>query len=218
MKVANGRPGPNIFAGCLIREGRTRRVDSRIQVAKCYQTYLILAFFANIPDRQRTMRELELGRSFVKVDGHWVIKYTPNDYKTGKVYGERPLLKLPEFLTPNIDHCLENWRQRTRQKDESALVAGYDCHPRSQPARERTRIGIFGPAHGMLGSDSGPILRSTDANAKGSARGGAVGINEPSTVIGKDRDCACRPRAAPKGPLSRSRLPQRLSCRQRSFW
>ena len=111
MKVANGRPGPNIFAGCLIREGRTRRVDSRIQVAKCYQTYLLLAFFANIPDRLRTMPELELGRSFVKVDGHWAIKHTPNNYKTGKVYGERPLLKLPEFLTPNIDDFLENWRQ-----------------------------------------------------------------------------------------------------------
>jgi hypothetical protein len=68
-----------------------KKVQSmRKDIATCYQHYLILSFFACVPDRQRTFRELELGRSFLRVDNAnnpiWVIKHTADDYKTGKSY------------------------------------------------------------------------------------------------------------------------------------
>ena len=84
----------------------------RRRVAVMYQKYLILSFFANVPDRQRTIRELEIGRSFVRdnVSQQWCIKHTPDDYKTGKTYGERPPLQLPTSLTIEIDDFIAQWR------------------------------------------------------------------------------------------------------------
>jgi hypothetical protein len=84
----------------------------RRRIAVLYQKYLILSFFANIPDRQRTIRELEMGRSLVRdnVNHQWCIKHTPDDYKTGKTYGERPPLQLPTSLTNDIDDFIAHWR------------------------------------------------------------------------------------------------------------
>lgn len=89
---------------------RPREIYQR-RVACAFQKYLILAFFASVPDRQRTIRELEIGRSFVK-DGQnqWFIKHAPEDYKTGRTYGERPPLHLPTTLTNDIDEFIERWR------------------------------------------------------------------------------------------------------------
>lgn len=82
------------------------------KLATLFQKYLILAFFSSVPDRQRTIRELEIGRSFVKDEssGCWGIKHAPEDYKTGKSYGERPLLQLSGHLTPWIDEFIAEWR------------------------------------------------------------------------------------------------------------
>ena len=83
------------------------------KIATLFQKYLILGIFSSVPDRQRTIRELEIGRSFQKDEGSacWCIKHAPEDYKTGKAYGERPLLQLSDHLTPWIDEFLEEWRQ-----------------------------------------------------------------------------------------------------------
>lgn len=83
------------------------------KIATIFQRYLILAIFASVPDRQRTIRELEIGRSFHKNEatGCWCIKHAPEDYKTGKAYGERPLLYLTEPMTQWVDDFLEHWRQ-----------------------------------------------------------------------------------------------------------
>ena len=88
------------------------------EIATTFQQYLILSFFACVPDRQRTYRELELGRNFIRTveesnDGDgavWVIKHTADDYKTGATYGERPPLPLRASLTPDIDDFLQRWR------------------------------------------------------------------------------------------------------------
>ena len=109
-------------AGTLLEQPKTslakeKSLDfQRKEIAKTYQYYLILAFFARVPDRQRTFRELELGRNFFQVEDDesgssmWVIKHTAEDYKTGSTYGERPPLPLTEALTPEIDDFLERWR------------------------------------------------------------------------------------------------------------
>lgn len=69
-------------------KGKSLQVQ-RKDIATMFQHYLILSFFACVPDRQRTFRELELGRNFIRVDDDsnggsmsWVIKHTAEDYKT----------------------------------------------------------------------------------------------------------------------------------------
>lgn len=87
----------------------------RHEIANTFQRYLILSFFACIPDRQRTFRELELGRNFFRVENNdgfsnWIIKHTADDYKTGSTYGERPPLPLTVALTIEIDDFIDRWR------------------------------------------------------------------------------------------------------------
>lgn len=88
------------------------------QIAQAYQRYLILAIFACIPDRQRTMRELEIGRTLQREgdtdNGYWYIKHGPDDYKTGKSYGERPAMQLAHELTPAMDEFVNRWRPALR--------------------------------------------------------------------------------------------------------
>lgn len=80
------------------------------KIAIGMQKYLILAILASVPDRQRTIRELELGRTLVRVKDQWCIRHGPDDYKTGRTYGERPPLQLPLALTPTMDCFLNEWR------------------------------------------------------------------------------------------------------------
>ena len=106
----------------------------RKEIAKTYQYYLILSFFARVPDRQRTFRELELGRNFFKVEednesvggscSTWVIKHTAEDYKTGSTYGERPPLPLTEALTPEIDDFLHRWRPSLLRQTSDDSTSG----------------------------------------------------------------------------------------------
>ena len=86
---------------------------SQRRIATAFQAYLILAFFSCVPDRQRTFRELELGKTFLKDDSIncWTIKHGPNDYKTGSTYGDRPPLVIAEELTSAIDDFLARWRK-----------------------------------------------------------------------------------------------------------
>jgi hypothetical protein len=92
------------------------------KIAIYYQYYLVLAFFACVPDRQRTIRELEVGKSLVKEQDGWVIKHGPDDYKTGKTYGDRPPLMLSAKLVPSIDDFLERWRPCLTPKTNKLFV------------------------------------------------------------------------------------------------
>jgi len=82
------------------------------EVAQAFQRYLILAIFANIPDRQRTIRELELGRTLIRDSSLncWVIKHGPDDYKTGVSYGDRAPMQLTPEVTIALDEFIEKWR------------------------------------------------------------------------------------------------------------
>jgi hypothetical protein len=96
------------------------------RIATFYQKYLILAIFATVPDRQRTIRELEIGKSLVRIAAAtnndntndydenkrhdvWCIKHAPDEYKTGGTYGERPPMYLTE-VSDDIDVFLLDWR------------------------------------------------------------------------------------------------------------
>ena len=105
--------------------------SEQIKIAEAYQRYLILAFFASIPDRQRTIRELEVGRTLLKDNDSncWVVKHGPNDYKTGKHYGERPAMQLAEGLTPAIDDFIEHWRPALHPSTNMLLVQSRTGNP-----------------------------------------------------------------------------------------
>ena len=104
------------------------------KIAVLYQKYLILAIFTSVPDRQRTIRELEIGRSLLKdeASGCWCIKHAPDDYKTGKAYGERPLLQLSSHLTDWIDNFLDEWRQCLLPRSQTLFVQVRTGNPLTQ--------------------------------------------------------------------------------------
>ena len=104
------------------------------KIATVYQYYLILAFFASVPDRQRTIRELQLGKSFIKdtKQNLWTIKHSPDDYKTGKTYGDRPPLSLAPGLVPAIDDFIGQWRQCLLPTTDSLFVQPRTGKPLTQ--------------------------------------------------------------------------------------
>jgi integrase len=90
-------------------------------IACSHQRYLIAALLAYMPpDRQRTFRELEEGKTLVRgvvrggifyaqQDGYFYIKLLPDQYKTGDAYGKQ-ILKVPEFLYSELEEWLNKWR------------------------------------------------------------------------------------------------------------
>lgn len=91
-------------------------------IARSTQRFLLFALLAYLPpDRQRTLRELEVGKTLVKgilgqaslfdarEDGNWYIHLTKIDYKTGKTYGEQWLM-IPDILYPYLEAWLHQWR------------------------------------------------------------------------------------------------------------
>lgn len=107
-------------------------------VAEKYQCYLILALFASIPDRQRTMRELAIGSTLVKSEETdlWTVKHGPDDYKTGKSYGERPTIELRPELSEAIDDYINNWRSVLQPSTDYLFV-------QSRTGKPLTGDGIF---------------------------------------------------------------------------
>lgn len=112
-------------------EGDAKASQKR-KIATFYQYYLILAFFSCVPDRQRTIRELQVGKSFVKEQDRWVIKHGPDDYKTGRTYGDRPPLMISAELVPGIDDFLERWRPCLNPKTEKFFVQPRTGNPLTQ--------------------------------------------------------------------------------------
>lgn len=95
------------------------------KVALALQRYLVLAIFTNVPDRQRTVRELEIGRTLVKDDldgGRWYVKHNPDDYKTGATYGERPPMLLSVDLSEQVDQFILLWRAKLEPKTDFLFV------------------------------------------------------------------------------------------------
>lgn len=115
------------------RSSNKTSLSQEKRIAVALQRYLILAIFATVPDRQRTIRELKLHHSFVKDprSGVWSIKHSPADYKTGKTYGERPSLQL-HGLTEDIDLFLEHWRPKLQPRTDFVFVQLRTQNPLTQ--------------------------------------------------------------------------------------
>ncbi|OQR93804.1 hypothetical protein ACHHYP_02271 [Achlya hypogyna] len=91
---------------------------TKYAIAQSYQKCVMLGIFSGIPDRQRTLREIEIGRTLHQnASGQWVITHGPDDYKTGKAYGERPPLVIPDHIVPYLNEFLTTWRQELNPTD-----------------------------------------------------------------------------------------------------
>lgn len=90
-------------------------------IARSYRRFLICAFLCYLPpDRQRTFRELQEGKTLVKgyfqgrffqnsKDGEWYIYLGEGDYKTDQTYGNS-FKKIPDLLVPYLEKWLEQYR------------------------------------------------------------------------------------------------------------
>ncbi len=87
---------------------------SERDVAMSVQRYLLFAILACIPDRQRTLRELQLDKTLIKnaQTGEWMVRHGPDDYKTGSAYGERPALVIDQRVYPALEAWLSTHRAR----------------------------------------------------------------------------------------------------------
>ena len=103
---------------CAGLEGRGR-ARTPASVAWSLQKYLMFAILACVPDRQRTLRELEVGRTLFFRNGRWEIRHGPGDYKTGRAYGDRPPLLLAPALNDELGAYLSTWR--------AALAPNHRC-------------------------------------------------------------------------------------------
>lgn len=108
-------------------QGKATR--SRNQLGRYLQTFLVVGFFVILPpDRTRTVRDLELERTLKlgliqggvftsverlapKAEARWYIHLGPQDYKTGKFYGES-WVEVPDMPLSNglgFYHYLNLW-------------------------------------------------------------------------------------------------------------
>ncbi|KDO21811.1 hypothetical protein SPRG_12628 [Saprolegnia parasitica CBS 223.65] len=91
---------------------------TKYAIAQSYQKCVMLGIFSGIPDRQRTLREIEIGRTLHQnASGQWIITHGPDDYKTGKAYGERPPLVIPDHIVPYLNEFLTTWRKELNPVD-----------------------------------------------------------------------------------------------------
>ncbi|KAI3437936.1 hypothetical protein D9Q98_000380 [Chlorella vulgaris] len=92
----------------LDERGRKR---SPVAIACSLQRYLIFSILSCVPDRQRTLRELEVGRTLVRDrEQRWIIKHSADDYKTGRSYGERPPLTIATHIYGELEAYISKWR------------------------------------------------------------------------------------------------------------
>ena len=133
----------------LTSQGKKRAPGA---IAKSWQRYLLCKMMSVIPDRQRTFRELEIGRTFVQVpmsqfdrtfaleaaemeaagvkcEEIWAIKHSSEDYKTGSTYGERPLLPLGPGLSREVDEFVGKWRVHLCKGNHQFLFCRKDGFP-----------------------------------------------------------------------------------------
>ena len=125
------RPRPKwdrvVTTDVLVDAGRTLMAEAEIAKrpkltrARMFRNGLMVALLAYCPIRLKNFAALEIGRSFVNVDGMWWIVLTAAETKE-KREDERPV---PEELTNWIDRYLSSYRPVLgggKARDQLSLV------------------------------------------------------------------------------------------------
>ncbi len=143
--------------------------DSRTPraIARSYERYLLAALLGYVPpDRQRTFRELVLGRSLVKgrieqqvffpdPQGEWFISLEADDYKTGETYGQHRL-KIPEVIYPILEEWLEKWRGVLNPKHEYVFTQLNGNPLTSESLYQLFRHAIYRASVNLFGEGKAP--------------------------------------------------------------
>jgi integrase len=102
-----------LLAECAPRNNYGKKRSETI-LAQNHQMALIFLLLSVFPDRGRTIRELEVGRTLMNRDGKWFIEHTAADFKTGDTYcknGQKRIVELPSEVYPLLEMWLSQWRQ-----------------------------------------------------------------------------------------------------------
>ncbi len=91
-------------------------------VQRCQQTHGAWA-----ADRQRTLRELVVGKTLVCQDGRWLIRHGASDYKTGRSYGERPPLVVAGSIYPEVRALAVATEMTKRAISVLSCLVAYVC-------------------------------------------------------------------------------------------
>lgn len=121
--------------GALLLDGSRR--DEK-DIAWSLQKYLIFAILSCIPDRQRTIRELKMNRTLFKEDDSYVIRHRPEDYKTGKSYGERAPLFISKSINPELDAFITKYRPYLEPQHEFLFTQS-----NGQPLSDKSLYKLF---------------------------------------------------------------------------
>jgi integrase len=98
----------------LIAEAEANEALTKLARARIVRNGLMVALLACCPIRLKNFAALEIGRSFVKVDGTWWIVLASSETKEARP-DERPI---PDFLTHAIDRYVEIYRPILVRTDE----------------------------------------------------------------------------------------------------
>ncbi|MEP0754956.1 site-specific integrase [Trichocoleus sp. Lan] len=123
--------------------GKSNQQRSKSAIATSIQRYLIFAFFSAIPERPRTVRELELGRTLVKRDELWYLELGPEDFKTGKTYlklGEKHVIPIPQWYYPELEAWLFGYEDEAKNWQGYVDEKGNRCGWRQ----------VFEPTHNFV--------------------------------------------------------------------
>lgn len=121
--------------GALLPNGSRRE---NADIAWSLQKFLIFAILSCIPDRQRTIRELKMERTLFKEGNQYVIRHRPEDYKTGKSYGERAPLFISESITPELDIFVDTYRHYLEPEHEFLFTQA-----NGQPLTDKSLYKLF---------------------------------------------------------------------------
>jgi len=118
-------------------QGKTLRRDDK-DIAWSLQKYLIFAILSCIPDRQRTIRELQLGRTLFKEGDRYVIRHGPSDYKTGSAYGVRAPLYISSSINPELEAYINTYRSALQPDHEYLFTQA-----NGQPLTDKSLYKLF---------------------------------------------------------------------------
>lgn len=121
----------------LDSSGKTVRRDDK-DIAWSLQKYLIFAILSCIPDRQRTIRELKIGKTLFKEGDRYVIRHGPHDYKTGRAYGERAPLYISTTINPELEAYINTYRSALHPEHEYLFTQA-----NGQPLTDKSLYKLF---------------------------------------------------------------------------
>ncbi|KAK3253504.1 hypothetical protein CYMTET_37251 [Cymbomonas tetramitiformis] len=98
---------------------KTGKRRTATAIAWSIQRYLIFSILSCVPDRQRTIRELQLGKTLQRKGDNYVIVHGPEDYKTGNVYGDRPPLVIASWVTLVLEEFIQ---RKSRRKTKTPYI------------------------------------------------------------------------------------------------